>query len=97
MNLLTQFTSLESFQVLGEKKGADAEYRSLPELRRLCCRSKEANTAEVHGTEHINETEHINAGKRSVKMHREFSLIVQKSAGTYIHVRRLVKNDKSLA
>ena len=41
--------------MLGEKKGADAEYRSLPELRRLCCRSKESNTAGVHGTEHIDE------------------------------------------
>lgn len=81
--------------MLGEKKGADAEYRSLPESRRLCCRTKEANTAEVHGTEHIDETEHINAGKRIVKMHTEFSLIVQKTAGTYIHVRRLVKMTKA--
>ena len=33
-------------------------------------------------------------GKRIVKIHREFSLIVQKSAGAYIHVRTLVKNDE---
>lgn len=50
-----QFTSLESFQVLGEKKGVDAEYRRLPELRRLCYRSKEATRAGVHGTERIDE------------------------------------------
>lgn len=38
--------------VVGEKEGADAGHGGLLELRRWCCKSREAETAGVHGMEH---------------------------------------------